>query len=321
MSTQTLEPAAPAQTDLHVAVDAEELPASSELSRFRAAVRQGKVPDLSVPAPKVEPPPAAPAPAAKADDDQSGPWWKHEIDPTTGNPFSSRQQYINSLVAARTRSDMRVEQLERDLEVARGSTRTAPAEPDHTRPMPAEDQVGTTYTTYGDYVRDLARWELEQHEAVRNREAQSRATQQLETDSITAYQKTVEAARVLYPDFEEVISRPLPALLTPTLRDAIRASAIGGQLAYHMSLHPDVYQRIRALPIGKALMAMGALEAQLQATTQASLAPAAPLTTSAPPPPLPQTVGSGVATGTPDISKVNDLWTFRTVIKPKFGMF
>ena len=132
---------------------------------------------------------------------------------------------------------------------------------------------------------------------------------------MTAYEGTVKAAQARHADFDEVITRPLPAPLTPTIENALLASDVGGELAYHLTTHPDEYQRIRALPPGRALMALGALETQVRA---AIAPPPAPLHPVASPPPPMAPVGGSASAGTPD-PKTMSLKQFRA-LKPKFGM-
>src|SRR3990167_3245054 len=88
-----------------IATDAGELPASSELSRFRAAMAKGEVLDLPAPAPEEPvPAPATPAPVpvvAKVEDE------------STAAP-SKRKQYINDLIRAQTRAEVERERAEAD---------------------------------------------------------------------------------------------------------------------------------------------------------------------------------------------------------------
>lgn len=297
----------------HAATDPGEQ-SGSELARFRSQIREGKVPDLTAqtapaaagPVTVVEPLPPPQTPTTPEPD---------EIDPVTKAP-SKRQHYINELIRAQTRAELRAEQLERDLEDARRVPRTradTTPEPQSMRPMPTEDQVGTTYQTYGEYVADVTKWQIEQVEAARTRTEQDRTSQYVEQQALAAYQSRIPAAQARHTDFDAVIARPLPAPLTPTLRSALLASEVGPELAYYLTTHPEEYSRIRALPMGPALMAIGRLEAQLETAPAASHHPV-PL----PAPMAP--VGGHSTTGTPDIATVNDLRTFRDVIKPKFGM-
>jgi hypothetical protein len=67
-----------------------------------------------------------------------------------------------------------------------------------TRPKPSEDEIGTTYKTYGDYVEDLTDWKSEQ----RDRKAADERAQSSRVEKWTAERATASA---LYPDFDTVL--------------------------------------------------------------------------------------------------------------------
>jgi hypothetical protein len=67
-----------------------------------------------------------------------------------------------------------------------------------TRPKPSEDEIGTTYKTYGDYVEDLTDWKSEQ----RDRKAADERAQSSRVEKWTAERANATA---LYPDFDTVL--------------------------------------------------------------------------------------------------------------------
>ncbi len=64
---------------------------------------------------------------------------------------------------------------------------------------PSEDEVGTTYKTYGEYVEALTDWKSEQREA-------AVAQQREHTARGERWNQTRETARVQYPDFDQMIA-------------------------------------------------------------------------------------------------------------------
>ncbi len=66
------------------------------------------------------------------------------------------------------------------------------------RPKPSEEEVGTTYKTYGDYVEDLTEWKAEQREHRSNQE-RAHASR---VEKWTAERTTAAA---LYPDFDAML--------------------------------------------------------------------------------------------------------------------
>lgn len=284
---ETIALPAPAPAEIPIAQDSP----PSELARFRAAMREGKIPDLAAPAPP-QPEPAA-APALPAPDDV-------DDEPGTKAP-SKRQQYINELIRAQTRAELERDQLRERVEaLERGDLRAAEEVPP-TRPKPQEIDVGTTYATYADYIESLADWKLDQRDAATARAQAVSQTELAEREAVTAYQARVPAARTRHADFDEVTARPLPAPLTSSIKSALRASDIGPDLAYHLTINPEEYMRIHALPVGLALMAIGRLEERLQAQITPPAVSHSPIS----PPPAPmEPVGAGGTVAIPDGSKM-----------------
>lgn len=113
---------------------------------------------------------------------------------------------------AREKAEARAADLERQLEEARRpklepALKAEPASGD--RKKPSEDEIGTKYASYADFVEDLADWKAEQRlkandvdariaarfEAERRQQAQDRRDAAL-----------VESGKQAYPDFVEVIN-------------------------------------------------------------------------------------------------------------------
>lgn len=87
----------------------------------------------------------------------------------------------------------------------------APANIEPTRPKPSEDQVGSKYASYADFVEDLADWRYEQRQAQDNIEARidARVAERIESDRASrSFQDTastmVERGRKVFSDFDAV---------------------------------------------------------------------------------------------------------------------
>ena len=77
-----------------------------------------------------------------------------------------------------------------------------------TRPKPTEDQVGTTYQTYGDYVEDLADWKADQRLASLDFDAQIRRSIEADRAARTRDERdltSIGRGRQRYPDFDAVL--------------------------------------------------------------------------------------------------------------------
>lgn len=166
-----------------------------------------------------------------------------------------------------------------------------------TRPKPTEDQVGSQYQTYGEFVEDLADWKVEQRDAARARIDAETQQQQTTRQMLTAYHDSAVAARARYADFDAVTSRLLPVQLPldhPVVL-AVLQSPVNADLSYALSSRPEEYARIARLPIARALVELGHLEAQVKASLTA---PPAPVPTNTTPLPAPMAPVGGNATPT-----------------------
>lgn len=84
----------------------------------------------------------------------------------------------------------------------------APAAPSPTRAKPSEDDIGTKYQTYGEFVEDLADWKSEQRLAALDFDARIR--QSIEADRASRsfadeVGQKLAKGRAVYPDFDAVL--------------------------------------------------------------------------------------------------------------------
>lgn len=95
-----------------------------------------------------------------------------------------------------------------------------PAAPQHTRPKPtSEDKTADgkpKYSTYEDFVEELADWKAEQREAARDKEALNRS----ETES---FKKKVDEARNRNEGFDQVMNDAMPILSGADIPHEIKA--------------------------------------------------------------------------------------------------
>lgn len=136
-----------------------------------------------------------------------------------------------------------------------------PAVPSHaqyrvepTRVMPKEEEVGSKYPTYGDYMSDLARWHGEQLFA-------EQAQTQREQARGHSFQARLAQARQQIPDFDQQLRGDLP--ITKDMAEAIQDSPVSPLLLLHFSHHPEDAQRLSTLPPAVVSREMGRLEAWL----------------------------------------------------------
>lgn len=98
-----------------------------------------------------------------------------------------------------------------------------PSQAQPTRPKPSEDDIGTTYPTYADFVEDLSDWKTEQRLAAQDMRAAVRDMLKAEREAAT-FDTHVEAVRskgrTAYKDFDAMlksgpgtfVDMPMPAI-------------------------------------------------------------------------------------------------------------
>ena len=123
-------------------------------------------------------------------------------------------------------------------------------------------------------------------EALAERKAEEilarRETERQQIELQEAYAEREEQVREKYDDFAQVAYNPnLP--ITQAMAEAIRASDVGPEVAYHLGLNPDEAKRISRLSPFLQAKEIGRLEAKLVASppvkkTSTAPAPIAPVT-------------------------------------------
>ncbi len=132
------------------------------------------------------------------------------------------------------------------------------------------------YDSYESYIEAVTDWKLSERLNI------ERARMQQESQAQTVAQgfdAQVQTARAKHADFDTVVYNE-DLRISETMRDAMLHSENGASLAYHLGTHPEEAARISGLPPMVQVMAMGRLQAKLEAKA----APAAPAPSNAPAP-------------------------------------
>lgn len=124
-------------------------------------------------------------------------------------------------------------------------------EPGATRPKPNEDEIGTKYATYADFVEDLADWRYEQRIAKDDINARiAQAFQQ--RDAQVSYQQHVgqvfATGRTTYPDFDAVVNAST-VLFPPKHQQVILASANPSAVMYALAKDHALAQTIAGIDL------------------------------------------------------------------------
>lgn len=174
-------------------------------------------------------------------------------------------------------------------------SRTATPEP--TRPKPSEDEVGTKYKTYADFVDDFSDWKDEQREAKRTLADQARQSQDNQALVQQAFYKGHEAYaaklvefRKTHPDYDALAKQHEHTQMPPVAHAALLFHDNGPALVYYLFQHPDVLAEVHFVLDGKPLThenvahATRWLTSRTQAATTGSAAPTPPVTLGPRPP-------------------------------------
>jgi len=184
------------------------------------------------------------------------------------------------------------------------------AAPQQAAPQGDEEPKREQFESYEDYVEARAAYKAEKRalEAVDKRlqaEAQRRqneSAQQTAREQQAQWNKSLEAARKKYDDFDDVTDNE-DIIVTPKMGEAIKDSPIGPDLVYHLGKNPDEAHRIAALPAREQYAEMVLLE-----RTVRDAKPAPKKASNAPEPINPVGGNAGIQDETPSPKDSLDVW-------------
>jgi hypothetical protein len=217
------------------------------------------------------------------------------------------QQEINDAIRER-------ETLRREIEALR-TQRTPSPTPEGGKPGPTQEAPAPsafpTYEawleknpngTYEDYTDARTDFRFEQRQQAESAARQRDEASRTERELIEGYATKAQDARTRYADFDAVVGQDLP--ISEVMSQAMFRSDVGADLAYALGKDPDLCKRIAALPPAAALIAMGKLEATIEARSAGK--PTTPPVTAAPAP-VPVVGGTGSVQGSRDPKDINSV--------------
>ena len=143
----------------------------------------------------------------------------------------------------------------------------------YTRPKPTEDEIGTKYQTYGEYIEDLTEWKVDEREAKREKDSRAAEDSKSEREAIAKVQERISLFKTEHQDYDAVVNAaviPDGAPAYRALMQHLRYSELGPQLAYELGKNQAELTRIVNLPPGFAIAALGRLEGQIELRTPAA---------------------------------------------------
>lgn len=293
-------------------------PSVADLAAYRKPV---EAPAAETPAAETPTAPVVETPAGELEPDPAS-----EAGKALANKKKSLQARIDTIAAERAQT-----QRERDAATAEAAALRAelaalraPKQPaaeavavQPTRPKPTEEQVGTTYPTYADFVEDLADWKSEQRDVRRAADAEASARQNAEQQAGQAFQQRAstwaerrEAFAASTPAFAEKAVPFLDQVFPGTpIGDVIMDSAVGPQLALYLAENEAEVRRIIALHPLTQLRELGKIEAKYEQAAAAPAVPAVPVVSKAPAPVRP--IAGTPAASTPDPKTMSSVAEWR----------
>lgn len=196
------------------------------------------------------------------------------------------------------------------------------------KPEPKEED----FDNYNDYLEAKVDWKIEKRDFEKEQAAKQAADAKQQEEAAAAeaetHQETLrqrwEKAKEKYHDFDEVIEAAKELPISIVVRDHLRFSEKGAELAYYLSTNPEEAERISNLNPGLALVELGRLEAKLDAGVIGAASDVPPETTEAPveerpkqvpvskaPPVMTRPAGGVAAKGTSAPSEKDDYQTFK----------
>lgn len=231
----------------------------------------------------------------------------------------SIQARIDKAVAAQREAERRAEALERQLAAYSQPRQEQPREPQQvpsqpryfTAPPPSEDEIGTKYKDYPEFIRATAQWQVSEARAEDALNARQRAVYERHEATAQKFSSKIADAEKSDPDYWSKIDpavanlRPSTALEPgerPTALNAIADMIFDSDYSTELMarLRASDLQRLSTLPPAQLYREMGRLEASVMRPGAATSGPAprTPAISQAPPPIKP--VGTSASTGEVD---------------------
>lgn len=211
--------------------------------------------------------PAEPAAAEPADntDEPSG---AEPTEPEAPKPKENRvQARIDEITRARRNAEAEAEYWRN---VATGGTKqpqqAAQPEPEALPPgFPTKPTIDQ-FDDYDQYVEALGEWSAEKTIAKREYAASRKQHEQAQQTVRETYSKRVEAAKVKYADWDEVVALSDVAVTNTTL-DAILESEQGPDISYFLLTNPAEAARLRGLSQIQQIKEIAKLETKFAGAT------------------------------------------------------
>lgn len=141
-------------------------------------------------------------------------------------------------------------------------------------PIKIEDKEKPNPSNYTDpykYAEDLAEWSAKKVLKERDESDRKEKIENERKRVIDSWNERMEAIKKEIPDYSEKIASS-EVVVSNDIRDAILDSDVGPKILLHLAENPDEATKIGKMTVGKALIALGRIEAKLSTPVKESLA-------------------------------------------------
>lgn len=169
---------------------------------------------------------------------------------------SKLEQRFSELTQQRNAERLRAESAER-----KAAELEAKLKPTEIKTEDDDKPDKTKYTDAFQYAEDLAVWSAKS--AIKEKEASDRKAQieKEQEAKITSWKDRVEKTKLADPEFmDKIIASNVQ--VSEEVREAIMDSDVGPRILLHLAENPEEAERIGKLTVGKAMIALGKLEAK-----------------------------------------------------------
>lgn len=160
----------------------------------------------------------------------------------------------------------RIDRLTRDLRSAERRAATAEAIISARDPSgegaPKAEPTPADYENYGDYVKDLTKWQSAESEREKAGSTVKDAGEEADTIRAEIWSEKLKAAKTTLKDFDEVVGKSEVQIAPHVISILIDADK-GGELAYHLAQNPEIADRLNDMSPARAAMELGRIENDL----------------------------------------------------------
>jgi hypothetical protein len=200
-----------------------------------------------------------------------------------GEALSAKETLERELASFKERFD----QIEQRLAGKPAATEEKPVKPEFlTRPQPKENEIGTKYKDWDEYLLDLVDWKADEKLAARDKNSEQRETQEIQAERDEGYRAAARDFADQTPDFNEAIVAAGKAgmKLPEPVIELIKELPNGPAVTYYLVTNPDEALALIEMSPAMGFAAIGRISQGLEKAPEQPKTPAKKPISAAPAP-------------------------------------